>query len=49
MERGCVTQEDDSLDMMEGMGRDVDRVAFFQQIKVTMDMKTNVPEPFKVK
>ena len=31
---------------MVGDIRDMDRIEVFQQIKVTMDMKTNVPEPF---
>lgn len=26
-----------------------DRIEFFQQIKVSMDMKTNVPEPYEPK
>ena len=48
VERGLLTQETgDSLDNVEMVGRDMDRVEFFQQVKLTMDMKTNVPEPFK--
>ena len=35
--------------MTEGVFRDlmVDRVEVFQQIKVSMNMKTNVPEPYQ--
>merc|ERR1712106_204935 len=36
------------IDMMEQVTRGMDnRVEFYQQSIVTMDMKTNVPEPFK--
>lgn len=49
VERGFISHEDDSLDMTEGVFRDlmVDRVEVFQQIKVSMNMKTNVPEPYQ--
>ena len=46
VEKGLVGGETDSLDCVE-MGRDMDRAEFFQHVNVSMDMKTNVPEPFK--
>jgi len=43
-----VEEQNDPMDMMEQATRGMDnRVEFYQQNIVTMDMKTNVPEPFK--
>merc|ERR1711970_427713 len=51
--QGAITEiqaeeQNDPMDMMEQVTRGMDnRVEFYQQNIITMDMKTNVPEPFK--
>eukprot|EP00092_Neocalanus_flemingeri_P108250 GFUD01139004.1.p1 GENE.GFUD01139004.1~~GFUD01139004.1.p1 ORF type:complete len:165 (-),score=59.37 GFUD01139004.1:130-582(-) len=43
-----VVEQVDPIDMMEQVTRGADnRVEFYHQNSVTMDMKTNVPEPFQ--
>eukprot|EP00090_Calanus_glacialis_P009823 TRINITY_DN1821_c0_g1_i2.p1 TRINITY_DN1821_c0_g1~~TRINITY_DN1821_c0_g1_i2.p1 ORF type:complete len:152 (+),score=50.97 TRINITY_DN1821_c0_g1_i2:59-514(+) len=42
------TEQVDPMDMMEQVTKGLDtRMEFYQQINVTMDMQTNVPEPFQ--